>query len=203
MYFDEEAKKWDTPLRVNRAKSLANSIRECLPKKKEITGMELGCGTGLISCELSNLFNEIYCVDTSVKMLSVLTDKLTGNKISNIYTEEAKQIYSGDYLHKFDVIFSSMVFHHILDIEKELLKLQTLLKENGCLIIIDLDTVDRSFHEEEKDFNGHDGFERISLQNIMEKNGYKNVSFKTVYEGEKKTQKQVTPYTLFLGKAYV
>ena len=201
MYFDEIATKWDTQRRIIRAKVLADSIFKKLDNPEKITALEIGCGTGLISFELSDKVHEIYCVDESKEMLNVINEKIVNTDIHNIFPFGIDFLNKNNYHKKFDLIYSSMVFHHITDIENELKKLHKFLKENGYLIIIDLDIVDEKFHIEEKDFNGHHGFEHIDLQKAIDKSGFHNISFQTVYKGEKSINNEIIPYSLFLCSA--
>ena len=52
-YFDERAKDWDAnPMRVERARIVAQAIRQAVPLRPGMTALELGCGTGLLSFAL-------------------------------------------------------------------------------------------------------------------------------------------------------
>lgn len=203
MYFDEVAEKWDTKRRIERASILANSILDKINKKNDLIALEVGCGTGLITLNLKNKFSEIYCIDTSKEMLSVLKSKIEKLNITNIYPREIELINDNNFYGKFDVIYSSMVFHHIIDIKDELKKLYKLLNKEGYLIIIDLDEEDGSFHKDEKDFCGHNGFKRQYLKGILEECNFKEITFETVYEGEKELSDCVKKYSLFLCLAKV
>lgn len=198
MYFDEEAAKWDTETRIKRAKILSDVISEKIDYTKGLTALEIGCGTGLISCNLIEKFNKIYCMDISKEMQQILLNKIKKFNISNIEVSEKDLIYSGRFYEKFDVVYSSMFFHHIDYIEYELKKIYKLLKTNGVVIIIDLDKDDGRFHAEEKDFHGHNGFDRDELKALMEKYNFKNVFFETAYEGKKDMKDGVLDYSLFL-----
>lgn len=203
MYFDEVAEKWDTKRRIERANILANSISDKINKKKDLIALEVGCGTGLITLNLINKFSEIYCVDTSKEMVSVFKSKIEKLNITNIYPRGIELINDNNFYGKFDVIYSSMVFHHIIDIKNELRKLYKLFNKEGYLIIIDLDEEDGSFHKDEKDFCGHNGFKRQYLKDILEECNFKEITFETVYEGEKELDDCSKEYSLFLCLAKV
>lgn len=200
MYFDDEALNWDTDLRRKRAKILSERISEGLYKTCEMNALDFGCGTGLLSFYLSDKFKSITCADLSEKMLEVLDEKIEISKTNNLNTLSIDKLYSGQFDKKFDVIYSSMVFHHIKDISNEINKLYRLLKDNGSLIIIDLDTVDKLFHSEDDSFDGHDGFERNEISSAFEDCGLKNISIKTVYSGQKIVKNNRVNYSLFLIK---
>lgn len=201
MYFDEKASEWDTEMRRERAKVLADSICLNIGKTEQFTGLEIGCGTGLISFELSTRFKKIYCVDTSVEMLRVLEDKKKAFGVGNIYPKGIDFLNETEIFGQIDLIFSSMVFHHIIDIDSELNLLHKHLKKNGKIIIIDLDKEDGRFHQDEKDFCGHNGFDRSLLQTLMEQNNFTNIEFITVYNGKKSLANEVIDYSLFMCTA--
>ena len=197
MKFDEVALNWDTPERVTRAHSLANSIVRTLGTLPVRTALEFGCGTGLISFSLQERFQSIYCVDSSEGMLRVLHEKIEKARVGNIFPAGVDMLAKKEYRGTFDVIYSSMVFHHITDIETQLRALHPLLAPGGLLLTIDLDTEDGSFHSAEPDFHGHNGFSREEFTGWMQGCGFCDVRFETVYKGEKRG----SPYTLFLCSA--
>ncbi len=200
MYFDDVALNWDTNARIQRAKILSEKISEELNNTANLYALDFGCGTGLLSFCLSDSFRGIACSDLSDKMLEVLSNKLASSDYPNIKTIPLKELYSSECNNKFDVIYSSMVFHHIVDVKAELKKLYGLLKENGSLIIIDLDIVDERFHSDCPDFDGHHGFDRQDISDIFEQCGLKNINFKTVYSGQKVIKNSNINYSLFLIK---
>ena len=131
-------------------------------------------------------------------MVKVLKEKIKEGNLKNIsiYTEEI--LNNEEFYEKFDIVYSSMVFHHIVDIEKEFELLSKLLKKGGQVIIIDLDEEDGSFHKNEKDFNGHNGFNRDEFKDILEKYGFMDVTFETVFNGTKIVLDKGVDYSLFL-----
>lgn len=194
MSFDDAALHWDTPERIERASKLAASILHAVGDAPKDTALEFGCGTGLLSFALREHFQRIDCVDASEGMLYVLRQKIETAGASNIVASDSGLLAQKEYAGAFDVIYSSMVFHHITDVEAQLRTLSPLLKPNGLLITIDLDKEDGSFHRAEPDFNGHNGFDRTRFAKWMRGCGFSDVQFKTAYAGKKGD----LPYSLFL-----
>jgi SAM-dependent methyltransferase len=98
----------------------------------------------------------------------------------------------------YDVIYTSMALHHIIDTETTIKNLYRLLKSDGHLCIIDLDEEDGSFHKEEKDFNGHNGFNQNALKSVLLETGFKEVDVNTFYKDEKLVEEMKVEYSLFL-----
>ena len=81
--FDERAKDWDTdPMKVERAQSVADAIRRAVPLTADMSALEYGCGTGLLSFALQSHLGKITLADTSLGMLSVLTEKIAASGVT-------------------------------------------------------------------------------------------------------------------------
>jgi ubiquinone/menaquinone biosynthesis C-methylase UbiE len=159
--------------------------------------LDFGCGTGLLTFALSPYAATIYGYDPSSEMQRIFRSKLDAYQTKNV------RLISGEEMKErtFDVIFSSMVFHHIGDIIAELLGLRRLLAPDGRLMLIDLDKDDGAFHRHEPGFNGHNGFERNELRRVLESCGFHEVSISTVYEGVRQIGNDPVEYSLFMATA--
>lgn len=194
MYFDDVARTWDDSRRCERAQVLSRAIREAWGgTPKEV--LDFGCGTGLLTFALSPYAAAIYGYDTSSEMQRIFRSKLDLYRTTNVRLlseEEMKE-------RTFDVIFSSMVFHHIPDIGTKLLGLRRLLAPDGRLMLIDLDKDDGAFHRNEPGFNGHNGFDRNETRRVLESCGFREVSISTVYEGVRQIGDSPVEYSLFMA----
>ena len=70
----------------------------------------------------------------------------------------------------FNLIYTSLSFHHIIDTQKILTTFRQLLNPSGYLCIADFDEEDGSFHGE--GFSGHNGFNRDNLTKMLEESGF-------------------------------
>jgi ubiquinone/menaquinone biosynthesis C-methylase UbiE len=77
-----------------------------------------------------------------------------------------------------------MVLHHVSDIEKIISTFHRLLNPDGYLVIADLYEEDGSFHGD--NFTGHRGFNVNSLSDILRKNCFENISYKTCFVIDRK-----------------
>jgi len=198
-HFDKQAKEWDNdPTKFLRANKVAVEIKKFIKPSKNSKALEFGCGTGLLSYQLKDYFKTITLTDTSKGMLTVLQQKITKEGISNFHPLLINLLEEKLSENHFDVIYTMMTLHHILDISKILNTFNSLLKTDGFLCIADLVKEDGSFHANHPDFEGHNGFDKDELSEILSKNGFKVESYKIYYEIEKEIENKIKKYPLFL-----
>lgn len=179
--FDSRAKDWDSdPLKVERARVVAEAIRAALDLRPGMTALEYGCGTGLLSFFLRDDFASITLADTSAGMLEVLSDKIKAAKTATLHPVRLDLASDPLPAGRFDVTYSLMVLHHIPDTDGILRKFHQILNPGGWLVAADLDQEDGSFHTDGS-ADVHLGFGREILQHRVEAAGFAGVSFSTVY----------------------
>ncbi len=199
MGFNQKAASWDSLERIQRAKKISDEIANVIPLKKNYLALEFGCGTGLISFNLMDQLMHITLTDTSKGMIDVLRHKIKAHHATNMdavlgdINEQPELVPA-----KVDLIYSSMVMHHIVDTKSTVQNLYTLLNDQGYLCIVDLVQEDGSFHKLEKDFNGHNGFDTDKLTQLLENVGFHDISSHICYEDIKRIGKDNVPYSLFI-----
>lgn len=197
MNFDLEAKSWDDDKRVTRAKLISEEIDKWLGEKINNNAMEFGCGTGLITLNLKNKFKNIMMIDNSAGMIEEVNKKIKNQNLNNIRTW-CGDIDKIDDKNKYDVIYTSMTLHHIVNISKVLEKLHSLLSLEGELYIVDLVEEDGTFHSSEKGFEGHNGFNQNNLIETLKNIGFKDIRNKVFYKGSKSIEERNVDYELFI-----
>jgi len=197
MSFDDYAKTWDTDKRIERAKVVANEISNSINIDKRYSAMEFGCGTGLVSFNLYDKFKNITLIDSSKGMIDILNSKIEKYQVENMvpYHLDISNEESLDM--KFDVIYNSMVLHHIHDVKN----FHELLNEDGYLCIVDLDEEDGSFHKNYSDYDGHNGFNHEELKQLLSSVGFKDIEAHSFFYDEKIIENEKIKYSLFLMKA--
>ncbi|MDO9037280.1 MAG: methyltransferase domain-containing protein, partial [Lutibacter sp.] len=108
--------------------------------------------------------------------------------------EDGFAVNENDY----DVIYTLMTLHHILDIDKVSKIFNAMLKTGGYLCIADLVQEDGSFHTNVPGFDGHNGFDREKLSAVLSNHGFKVAFNEIPFEIEKEFDKKVRKYPLFL-----
>lgn len=198
-YFNERAKTWDDdPMKTARAQAVAEGIRKHVPLAADMSGLEYGCGTGLLSFALQPYLQQVTLADSSPGMLAVLQEKIEASGIANM--RPLKLDLTSDLLpqERYNVIYSLMTFHHIPDTDRILSDLYKLLACPGYLCIADLDSEDGSFHG--PDFSGHKGFDRATLAQQAKNAGFQNAEFSSVFTIHKGTPPKEFPVFLMVAE---
>ncbi len=173
--FNKEANEWDAnAFRVNLAHSVADAmIREIRPSR-DITVLDFGCGTGLVTLKLQPLVKAITGADSSTGMLDAFKRKIEAQGLANVNTQfvdfERGQHVAGS----FDLIVSSMVAHHVPDTLGLFREWHRLLAPGGQVCFADLDTEDGSFHGDNTGVF-HQGFDRKQLRTLLAEAGFHGI----------------------------
>lgn len=161
--FDAKAAQWDEePRRIQMARAIADAIAAAVPLDNTMTALEFGCGTGLVTAFLAPRLASITAVDTSAGMLNVLNQKIKTLPLPNASAMNADLTQNNPIRNTFDLIYSSMTFHHIRDYKAMLTLFGTMLNPQGRLAIADLDAEDGSFHGPDAHIE-HKGFDRAEF----------------------------------------
>jgi len=178
--FDLKAAEWDkNQMHWDRSEAIAKEIIKLIPLRKEMTGLEFGAGTGILSFLLKDYLREITMIDNSEEMVKIIEGKIETTKVKNLKALNF-DLEDSDYkVGKFDLIFTQMVLHHVTDIENIMKKFHYLLNPGGYLAIADLYPEDGSFHGE--GFTGHKGFNIEILSNTIRNQGFTNVSHRKCF----------------------
>lgn len=177
--FDKDASSWDeNPGRVKLVQDIADTIVREINLTPSMDVLDFGCGTGLLTFRLQPFVHSITGVDSSHGMLDVLNSKIKEQNLANIKTSfldiEKEGVIKGSY----NLITSSMTFHHIRNVGHILNQLYNALLPDGHICIADLDSDDGQFHESNEGVF-HFGFDRKNLSNIMKKSGFQNIKCTT------------------------
>lgn len=199
--FDKKAKDWDDNRRIQRSKVIAEKIIDYVNLQETFSGLEFGCGTGLISLNLYDKLGKITCIDTSSGMIKQLADKVAEHNLDKITVTQLNINDDHDLKSEYDIIYSSMSLHHVTSLEETLQNFYDLLQDGGQLCIVDLDKEDGSFHSQESNFLGHNGFEQKELSQLLEQVGFNNIMSETFYNDERSIGNRNIEYSLFIMKA--
>lgn len=148
------------------AKAIAQAIRHAVPMSPEMTAIEIGCGTGLVTVALCDDLASILAIDTSAEMLKVLRAKLQELDITNVKEMQLDLCTNEPPRVQVDLVYSNMTLHHVKDPATMVQRAAGLLRPAGALCIVDLDAEDGSFHPDKADVE-HFGFSAEQMQTLF------------------------------------
>lgn len=175
--WDDYAGDWDgNPGVIIYADHTFNTLTaEC-----DITGLrvlDFGCGTGNLSQKMAKTAKNIVALDTSSKMISILSAKEIDN-VTPLSMELSPPVIKNNeaLIEKFDLIIASSVFAFVDDFEETLGLLKGLLKSGGKLLQWDWLA---------KDDEGDFGFSKERLELAYSNAGFKNINITQPFSLEK------------------
>ncbi|MFZ5809791.1 MAG: class I SAM-dependent methyltransferase [Chloroflexota bacterium] len=197
MNFDEKARNWDAePERHERAAAVAEGIRRRIKLQGSMRALEYGCGTGLLSFALQNDVGHITLADNSPGMLEVLKEKIASAGVQHMQPKYLDLQKDPLPVERYDVIYTLLTLHHILDCQPIFHAFYHLLTPRGYLCVADLDKEDGTFHVDA--FDGHHGFERKVLEGWVQKAGFVEVQFETIFQLKRMREGREKHYPMFL-----
>lgn len=197
--FDNKAATWDDkPRRAKLAHDVARAIRETVKITPGMDVLDFGCGTGLLLLRFQPLVRSVTGIDSSPGMLAVLDEKIREQHLTNVTTRCIDLEHGDRFEGQYDLVMSSMTFHHIRDVRPILEILLRVLKPGGVLAIADLDCDNGKFHDT-PDGVFHNGFDRCIMKNHFEAAGFTCVRNRTAAIVQKESPSgEIRPFTVFL-----
>jgi 2-polyprenyl-3-methyl-5-hydroxy-6-metoxy-1,4-benzoquinol methylase len=199
-HFDSKARQWDdNPVFQERGLKIAEAIRKAVPLRHDMSALDYGCGTGLLSFPLRDTLGTILLADSSGGMLEVVNEKIAAQGVTNMTTLQLDLLADPPPAQRFDLIVTAMTLHHVPDTDHILRVFHDLLNPGGHLCIADLDQEDGSFHGIEVDV--HHGFDRAELGARTQRAGFGEIGFQTVFSITKESEHGTRDYPAFLMTA--
>jgi ubiquinone/menaquinone biosynthesis C-methylase UbiE len=199
-HFDSKARQWDeNPVFQERGLKIANAVRKAVPLHREMSALDYGCGTGLLSFPLKDELGAILMADSSGGMLEVVAEKIAAQDVTNMTPVKLDLLVDPLPAQRFDLIVTAMTLHHVPDTDHILRVFHDLLNPGGHLCIADLDQEDGSFHGPEVDV--HHGFDQVDLGRRTTQAGFADAQFQTVFTITKERESGTQDYPVFLMTA--
>lgn len=204
--FDTAAATWDEkPARVRLAREVTATILREVPLSHQMTALDYGCGSGLVTLGIQPCVGRIIGADSSRGMLDVLEQKVRAQNIDNVSTRLI-DLTSQDHLEgSFDLIISSMTMHHVCDIASLVSAFVRALKPGGWLALADLESEDGSFHDDPAGVCHH-GFERGFMHALLTEKGCFDVRVipaATVHKEAPGGEERLYPVFLAVGRTRI
>lgn len=178
--FDEAAATWDDDAgHEERQVAVARAIEQDVDLTPGMTALDIGAGTGRLSILLSGRVGSVVVTDPSAGMVRVARERIEAAGLSDRLRAVQADLTTDPLEGVYDVVWSSMAFHHVQDLDALLRSVAGLLVNGGRLAIADLDE-DRegAFHADKVDFDGHHGFDRQRLAEQLAHAGFTDMRFR-------------------------
>ena len=137
----EEILKYDRKMGTirNIAKE-AETMRKLIDIQPEHRILEIGCGTGEFSIELSKYCEQVLALDISQGMLDFAREKAKARCRDNVEFDNAGFLTFDPEGKKFDTVVSQLVLHHLPDFWKltALKNINCMLKDGGKFYLKDV-----------------------------------------------------------------
>ena len=180
--WDDFASDWDSRSDVRQYADYAfeswnRRVAPLLENMRELNVLDFGCGTGLLTEKFASQVNSVVAVDTSVKMLNELKEKIRASEMTNvnaIVTTISPDLLASDpvLFSDFDLVIASSVCNFLPDYEETLCTIARTMKPGGIFVQWDwiddmgADRIRRAYDraglkcvsvDEEFAMDGHDG----------------------------------------------
>lgn len=172
------ARTYDDDAKVERSRAIAAAIADAIALSPSLTALDYGCGTGLLTWELAPHLGDVTLADASAGMREVVAERLAARPDAARFTLLDLDLTAEDAPQPFDLVYSSLVLHHIEDTRGILRALFHALRPGGWVAIADLDH-DHHNHFHPDDFGGHTGFHRHGLESDAIAAGFEAPAFRT------------------------
>jgi ubiquinone/menaquinone biosynthesis C-methylase UbiE len=199
--FDARATHWDENAE-RKARSLAvarafGAIVDARGDRPDL--LDYGCGTGQTSLPLADKCASVTGGDFSDGMLVKFMDNAASQGIANARTLCCNLAADPLPEARFDMVTCSMTLHHIADVPALVEKFARLLKPGGTLALVDLETEDGSFHDDNTGV-AHYGFDKAQIVALLKAQGFADARARTLHMISKKRGDAVREYPAFLAQ---
>jgi len=158
----------------------------------------LAAAPGFLALQFQPLVRSVTGIDSSPGMLAVLEEKVRSQHLMNVTTRCIDLEHGDRFEGQYDLVMSSMTFHHIRDVRRVLEILLRVLKPGGTLAIADLDCDNGKFHDTPEGVF-HNGFDRCIMKNHFEAAGFTQVRNRTAAIVQKEfSSGKILPFSVFL-----
>lgn len=175
--FDERAREWDTPDRIERAEMIARLIRETVTLPADARVIDLGAGTGLLGYALhaGGGVAHLVLAEPSAGMREVAAGKAQERGLSGVNVVDLDLAGDVPAAVPFDLAVSMLVLHHVHDTRRVLASIHGLVRPGGAVALADLDAEDGTFHSPDAEGIHHHGFERAHIETLAREAGFTEV----------------------------
>lgn len=193
--FQDRAEDYDDrPVPVQISTGVFEALQRADVLDPDLTVLDFGAGTGLVSTKIAAHVGHILAVDVSPAMLAKLAAKPELDGKVEVFCQDILDEPLG---RQADLVVSAMAMHHVQDTDRLLRTLLAHTRPGGRVALADLDQEEGDFHPADVEGVHHHGFDRDDLAARMERAGFADVQFQTATDVERDGRR----YPVFLVTA--
>lgn len=122
---------WSTPAGQHRVKKRVEMILNFCNFDKNKKALELGCGTGIFTKYLAEIFKEIIAIDISEDMIEIAKQRIKNDNVKFQIVDIHNLPFNNE---SFDIVVGISVLHH-LNVYVALNEIYRVLKFDGILLL--------------------------------------------------------------------
>ena len=171
-YFDQVAPSYHETRVQQYAKDFCDLIFAQVPLEPGMSVADIGCGTGYLTKALAERVAKVTGVDASTEMLAIARREMAQANLTNVELVNAEAAHLPFPTSSFDLVFASLLLHHISDPVEVLTEFHRVLKTNGQVVIVDVKEHQHHWVKTEK----HDlwlGFSPAELAEWLQEAGFR------------------------------
>ena len=109
-------------------------IKKLLPRTSGLEVLDLGCGAGNYALKFFRNVKRLDAIDSSKRMLNKFSQRLVKYKLGQFYLHHTKAENYNYPKSKYDLVFSTLLFHHINNIDEIFFNVNQSLKKDGLFL---------------------------------------------------------------------
>jgi 2-polyprenyl-3-methyl-5-hydroxy-6-metoxy-1,4-benzoquinol methylase len=199
--FDARAASWDeNAARKARSQEISRAFGAIIDARGDWPDLlDYGCGTGQTCLPLADKCASVTGCDFSAEMLEKFVANAAESGASNARTLQCD--LSTDTLPAagYDMVTSSMTLHHIAEVAYLVEKLALLLRPGGTIALVDLETEDGTFHDDNTGVK-HYGFEKAQIVDFLKALGFADVRARTLLKIPRERSGKLREYPVFIAQ---
>ncbi|HBT17588.1 MAG TPA: hypothetical protein DEB05_11615 [Firmicutes bacterium] len=170
-YFDQVAPHYNATRVQYYGSNLCNLIFTHITIEQNMSVADIGCGTGYLTKALAEKATRVTAIDSSGEMLEIARQEIDKAGLSNVEFINADASKLPFPVASFDLVFASMLLHHISDPVEVLKEFNRILKAGGQVVLIDVEEHPHRWVKEEKS-DLWLGFDRAELAEWLKEAGF-------------------------------
>jgi 2-polyprenyl-3-methyl-5-hydroxy-6-metoxy-1,4-benzoquinol methylase len=197
--FDARASTWDANA-VRKAVSTTvvrafGAIIDARGDRPDL--LDYGCGTGQTCLPIADKCASVTGCDFSAGMLEKFVENAAAAHVSNARTIRCDLSSEPPPQADFDMVTSSLTLHHVNEVALLVEKLAQLLRPGGTIALVDLETEDGTFHDDNTGVK-HYGFEKAQIVEFLKALGLADVRARTLFKIPRTRNDAIREYPVFI-----